>query len=288
MNPRISLVSFASVIVLALVPRTAMADATHTCVEAAHEGQRLRDAGSLSASRPMFVQCSAPACPALVRESCERWAEEIDARLPTVVFGARDEAGNDLSQVRVAIDGKPLLQQLDGRSIAVDPGPHELVFEAAGFAPIRQFLVVREGERVRSVVAVFPKATPTVAPPNEPASPPATPSRNLTPHFLAGGAGVLGFAGFAVFGLWGKGDRDRLAETCAPTRTCSSADVHGVQTKYVVADVSLLVGIIGTGVLAAYLIAPLFKSEPSPKQTGMSVGTSPMRGGFFGAVSYAY
>ncbi len=302
---------------LALVARSAAADATHTCVAAAHEGQRLRDAGTLSAANDMFVQCSAPACPVLVRDSCVHWAEEVQARLPTIVVGARDDGGNDLTDVQVSIDGKLLLQRLDGRSLAVDPGPHELIFAAAGRGTVRQFVVAREGERVRSVVAVFPRPSPSspssspsssLSPSSSPSSqsspssPPApsspespiepAPSRNRTPLFLAAGVGVLGLAGFTTFGLWGKSQADRLAETCAPSRTCARDDVRGVETKYIVADVSLLVGVIGAGVLTALLLAPVFR-DGSPKASAgrmraLSLGGGPAPGGAFADVRYVF
>jgi hypothetical protein len=274
------LASVASILALALGHRYATADATHTCVEAANEGQSLRDTGKLSAARDAFVQCSAAACPVLVRESCERWGLEIEPRLPTIVLGARDEAGSDLSEVRVSIDGKPLTGRLDGRSITVDPGPHELVFEAEGFEPVRQFLVAREGERVRGVVAVIQRRTPVAES--------QTAGGNRTPLVLGGGVALLGLAGFTTFGLWGKREHDRLADTCAPSRTCARGDVRGVEMKFIVADASLLVGIVGVGVLAAYLIPSLFKSDASPKKPRLSLSAGPVQGGFFGAMTYGY
>jgi hypothetical protein len=236
-----------------LVPRPALADAVHQCVQAAHEGQRLRDEGKLSSARNEFVQCSATSCPDPVRESCERWVAELDPRLPSIVLSAHDERGTDLSDVRVSLDGKELTRSLDGRAVTVDPGRHELLFEAEGFVPVRQFFIAREGEKLRAVTTAMGR------PVREEPSPAAvaTAPRPIAPMVVAGGAGVLGFTGFAVFGLWGKSERDRMADTCAAAQTCSDGDVSSAQTKYLVADISLAVGIIGVGVLAAYLIAPL-------------------------------
>lgn len=262
---------------LGLVAPMARAETTHECVEAAHEGQRLRDGGKLSSARDAFLTCSVPACPSVVRESCERWLGEIEPRLPTIVVGARDDAGNDLYEVGVSIDGRELATRLDGRSIAVDPGPHELVFQAHGFAPVRQFIVAREGEKVRHVVALFGASPPaTREPPRR---------RDPAPLVIAGAAGALGLSGFAVFGLWGSRDRDQLAETCAPTQTCRSADVRAARTKLIVADASLLVGIAGAGVFTALMLIPLFEK---PRTSPVSVSIAPSPRGVFSAVEYRY
>jgi hypothetical protein len=280
---------FITSLLATLVTRNAAADSTHTCVEAAHEGQRLRDGGKLSGARDAFVLCSAVSCPALVRESCERWSAEIEPRLPTIVLGARDEAGNDLTEVRVSIDGRSVAPRLDGRSIALDPGPHDVVFEAEGFSPARQFLVAREGERVRGVVAVLSKRAPASASSSPPAiaAAPASAGSRLAPLLVAGGVGALGLAGFVTFGLWGKGEHDRLSDSCAGSKTCARADVRDVETKYLVADISLVVGVVATSVLA-YLLVPLLVGEPSSKKSALSIDAAPVRGGACGGVTYGF
>ena len=185
--------------------------------------------------------------------------------------------GQRSHEVGVSIDGRELATRLDGRSIAVDPGPHELVFQAHGFAPVRQFIVAREGEKVRHVVALFGASPPaTREPPRR---------RDPAPLVIAGAAGALGLSGFAVFGLWGSRDRDQLAETCAPTQTCRSADVRAARTKLIVADASLLVGIAGAGVFTALMLIPLFEK---PRTSPVSVSIAPSPRGVFSAVEYRY
>lgn len=256
-------------------------ESTHVCVESAHEGQRLRDAGKLAGAREAFAQCRVDTCPTLVRESCEQWAADVDARLPTIVLGAKDDRGNDLSDVRVTSDGKELTRSLDGRSLPIDPGPHELVFETPGRAPVRQFVVMREGERVRPVVAVLPARAASAASPE----PESSPSR--LPLVLAGAASVLGFSGFAVFGILGQNEKDRLADTCAPTETCAASDVSAARTKLIVADVSLLVGIAGAAAFGVLLYTSSRSStSPASAQT-IKLRAAPTSGGLFGALEYS-
>jgi hypothetical protein len=266
---------------------------TARCVAAAHEGQRLRDSGKLTSARSAFVGCSTDECPQVVRETCEEWAREIEPRIPDVVLGARDDAGRDLYEVRVSLDGALLTTRLDGRAVPLDPGPHEVLFEAKGFEPVKVFLVTREGEKLRPVVAVFSAAKETndsgAAPP--PATPRAdAPRRSSLPLVIGGGSAVVGLAGFAVFGAWGQSERNRLERTCAPTQTCSTEDVRAARTKLIVANVSLLVGVVGAGVVGALLLAPKPASTARNirAKAPFSVGVAPVPGGAVGSFAYGY
>lgn len=242
-------------------------DVTHTCVQDAHEGQRARDAGRLREARDAFARCRADRCPAVVRESCEGWATEVEARLPGLVLGARDPAGADLTDVRVAMDGAPLAASLDGRAVDVDPGPHELSFEAPGRVTVRLRVLVREGERVRSVVAVLP--------PRDAAPEPTPPRPSLVPLVVTGSVAAAGFTTFAVLGLVGQGERRDLERTCATSRTCAPDDVTSARTKLLVADVGLVAGLAGAGAFAVFALL-----RPSSAPAGpVSFGAAPLPGG---------
>ncbi len=255
----------------ALVPRAAAADDTRICVDAAHQAQALRDGGKLAEARKAFATCSAPTCPQIVRGYCERWLAEVIALQPTIVLGARGPDG-DLYQVRVELDGRELATRLDGRAIPVDPGPHELSFETPGFPVVRQFVVIREGEKGRPVVARFTRPAP--------AATRAGAGRRRTAILIAASGSALGLAGFAVFGAWGKHQRDHLFETCASTQTCSEDEVSAARTKMIVADVSLAIGVAGAGVLTALLLAPLFQAGPAAKDPAATVALAPVDQGF--------
>ncbi len=55
-----------------------------------------------------FVVCSRDVCPNIVAQSCMRWLREVDEDAPTVVAGAKDEQGVDLTDVHVFFDGRTL------------------------------------------------------------------------------------------------------------------------------------------------------------------------------------
>lgn len=271
----------ASLVVCSAIPNIALAD-THACVEAAHEGQRLRDLGNLHSARNTFLQCAADECPAVVRESCQKWGAELEPRVPTVVFAAHDGESHDMVNVRVTMDGKEVTRALDGHSVAVDPGPHEFVFEAEGFPALHQSFVVREGEKMRTLTASFRKS-------DAKSSAESANQQSVVPLVVSGAVAAVGVAGFTIFGLMGKSDRDALANSCAPTQTCASSDVSAAQTKWIVADVSLAVGVIGAGVFTTLLVLPMFKSEPQAAKAGhVHVGAAPTKGGAAGSLSIAF
>ena len=82
------------------------ADSKEACLTAADTGQSLRDDGQYAMARDQFLACARDACPRLVHEQCTEWLRSLDEATPTVVFGAKDEHGNDVGAARVLSDGK--------------------------------------------------------------------------------------------------------------------------------------------------------------------------------------
>jgi len=130
------------------------------CVNAADEGQSRRDDGKYRAARALFVTCSRDVCPNIVAQSCMRWLREVDQDAPTVVLGARDEQGADLTDVRVSLDGSPFATQLDGRPLEADAGEHVFRFERDAATPVEKRLVLRAGEKARVVAVTLRSALP--------------------------------------------------------------------------------------------------------------------------------
>jgi hypothetical protein len=130
------------------------ADAKSACIEAATQGQTMRDAHRLVDAREQFRLCARDACPAVVRRDCLSWLSEVEKSLPTIVLTAKDESGADVVEGTVSADGKPLIARLDGQATAIDPGTHTLHFEIAGRS-VDQSLLVREGEKNVRVTLVL-------------------------------------------------------------------------------------------------------------------------------------
>jgi hypothetical protein len=182
----------------------------------------LRSQHQLRAARAQLLVCAHAACPADVRRECTRRVSEINAAMPTVVFEAKDASGNDISAVKVSIDGQPLVERLEGTALSIDPGEHSFTFEpqAPGQPAVQKKFVIREGEKERrEVIALGTPAASTagsgMAAPTSGGSPtttmggapeaPATPtgessgpSGNTTTRTLGFVVGGVGLAGVGV------------------------------------------------------------------------------------------
>jgi hypothetical protein len=253
------------------------------CASAHEQAQVSRKRGHLLEAKKSLELCANPACPLLARQDCSVWVVEVDERLPTIVIEARDARGQKATAVRCTLDGERLVDGIDDRAIAINPGAHalkcELTDAAAAGAGVssEQPLAVVEGEKRRKVdvsfeppkphdIAPIPSAALTASPsastaPTASASsatlPDAPPKRAPALAITLAGVAVVGVAGFSYFGLKGLSDENQLRASCKPT--CNPADADALRAKYHVADVSL-----GIGVLAAGVAAWLFFSDTTP------------------------
>ena len=217
---------------------TEAAPTLDACIEAHEQAQIHRKNGALLLARERLMTCSRDACPDIARVDCGRWLGEIRQEIPSVVLGARNPDGTDAVDVSVRLDGSPLTNRLDGAAVEMDPGVHVLRLEAAGALPKEQRFVLRVGERNRSIMVALealPKSAPAPVPEASSLSPAA---------YVLAGVGVLGLAGFGYFGLTGLSKESDL-EACKPN--CATDDVDAVRTRYLAADISLAVGLVGLG-----------------------------------------
>lgn len=186
------------------------------CAAAYDQTQTLRDKGKLIEARTQARVCSASTCAAFIVKDCIRWLSEIEASLPTVVFAAQDASGADTSSVRMSVDGQLTAEALDGKAVALDPGPHKLRFETAGADPIEQAVVVRQGEKDRRIAVSFQKKEDVAAPP-APVRPRPPASSGGVPiwAWVASSLG-LAFAGATIgFGVDGLNAVSSLKKGCA-------------------------------------------------------------------------
>ena len=136
---------------LALPVTDARADEKQQCMAASDQGQELRDDGNYRRAREAFGACARTACPPLLRRDCAHWLAELEDAWPSIIVAAKDGDGNDLVDVEVRLDGEVLVAKLDGRPLRVDPGEHVIHVEAEGRPPVEEHVVVRAGEKNRSV-----------------------------------------------------------------------------------------------------------------------------------------
>jgi hypothetical protein len=274
----------------ALHPAQARADVTKaTCIEANTLGQDLRRDGKLSAAREQLRRCADPACPGLVRDDCAKRLDEVERMQPTLVLVAKDAAGNDLTAVKVTIDGKPLAERFEGAEIAVDPGEHVFTFVGPDRTVVTKKLVLAEGEKARREQIVFDggaSAAARVARPHTPPIPPAAGGAELSSgghpaqRILGLVSVVLGAAGIAVgavYGLRAMSELDAQKSDCSsptncPRHTQAVSDHTTLSTDATVSTVAFAAG--GVFLVAGSLL--FFTAHETTESTGTRLAVSPM------------
>jgi len=263
-----------------LVTAVALADDKATCLDAASKGQRFKDNHKLLEAREQLRVCAAAVCPAVVQADCATWLAEVDAALPSVVLTAKNGAGVDLVDVKVSMDGQPLVPILDGHAVRVNGGPHTFHFAGADGASLDKLVVVREGEKNQDVAVVL--AAPPAAHPAGPSAgstaetagagstsqpPPAADTSNAggssstikTLGWVLGAAGVAGLGVGTVFGLIAM---DEKSSHCS-NNVCDPGSTGGIKSDALVSDVGWIAGgILLAGGAALVLFAPSGSGEP--------------------------
>lgn len=285
---------------LAHAPVALAAPTKAECVDANTEAQDLRRTGKLLAAREALRMCAKDACPRLVRTDCTKRQDEVEAAIPSIVFVAKNAAGEDLSDVAVTVDGKPLIDHLDGTSLDVDPGQHSFVFTTAGQPAKTLQFVIRETERGRRETVVI--GSPAHAAAAKPAAPPQVfsdttvrdPADGTSPSgstqrllgWSALGLGVAGVGVGVVFELRRSSklkSRDDICKGGAP-EGCpagSQARVDSLSAEARSASTIGSLALIAGGVLAAGG-AVLLLTDPS--QTSTQVSLIPVLGPQFQGV----
>jgi hypothetical protein len=248
------------------------------CISAADQGQQFRDDNRFRVAHDAFARCAGESCPVLVKEECSQWLRDLDERMPTVIVHAEDGKHHELTDVEVMFDDAQLITKLDGTPVPVDPGDHVFHYEAAGLSPVEEHVVIRAGEKNRVLKAQFQEDSTAT---NEPVEhgPAPTPSSVPPLAWVFGGFALAAFASEAYFGLSGLGDRstDLGPGGCAPH--CGDTEKSSIQTKFIVADVSLGVGLVSAGLAAYFFFSSRGAPSPSSAPAEAAIRFAPRPGG---------
>ena len=257
------------------------------CVESHRQAQQAQNEEKLVRARELARACTALSCPGLIVSDCERWLNDIEQRVPSVVFEVRLDGKPNLS-ANVMADGKRVEDWTRGESLRLDPGEHQFRFELSALPPIVETLLLAEGMRYRIVSAEFRSDTPPTTTAATPAKqlPAASPPTSLAPSagrapvmvYPLLGVGALGVGSFTLFGLLGKSKQNNLENTCKPN--CTDSELKPMKTSYLVGDISL-----GAGAASLIAAGILYIGRPE-KAPSASVGFMPLPGG--GAASAWY
>jgi hypothetical protein len=236
------------------------------CIAAADDGQKLRDDGKLTTAREKFIACAAKTCPAVVAKSCSQWLTDVEQNTPSVTFRALDEQGKETFDVRVSFDGATVATSIEARALPVDPGEHTVRFQLADGRSLEDKVLLRQGEKNRMIELSFQAKQP-VTPPSgtlavaTPKAESGEPFRVPPLGWVGLGIGVVGGVVTAAFAISANSSESDLRSTCAPT--CPSSEKSSIDTKIVLANIGLGVGVVGLGV--AVVTTVLANTGPKTK-----------------------
>jgi len=128
------------------------------CQVAYQSGQEKESAGQMVEAHKLYLSCSDASCGAATWHACVAANTHLRATLPSIVPIAIDQNGEPRADVEVKLDGQVITSQLNGLSIPVDPGPHELSFSVGSDVFASTKIDVVEGERNRQVSVSVPAA----------------------------------------------------------------------------------------------------------------------------------
>ena len=271
-----------------------------SCAQAYESAQESRASGQLQETRQRLAFCAQTECPSFVQKDCARWLVEVERELPSVVVTAPGLDAPTAAGVVVKIDGQIVARGLSGEAVALDPGSHELVVESPGQVPVMRTIMAQQGVQKRAIEIEFASLAP---PASTEADPGPESASNLRPYaFAAWGAGAVGLGVFAVLGTLGRAEEDSLRQDCPLLDTtpetvepgaCPSDEIESrksdYESKFVAADVGLVVGIAGVATGTVLYMLSLDDSSQGGAATesdaaALQFDVSQLRGGAWASV----
>jgi hypothetical protein len=248
------------------------------CVAAADQGQVLRDEGKFRLAREAFMRCARKTCPELVSADCSEWLVDLEQRSPSVIVSATDGEGNALTRVKVTVDGEPLTELLDGKLLLIDIGELVVRYEAAGFESVEQRITIAPSDKQRALGVRFraERAARSQTSPAASASQTDGDARPIPlPTWIFGGTALAAFASATYFGLNGVAQRSEAlaADGCAPN--CPASEKTSIRNKFLVADISLGVGLVSAGLATYFLLRP----REAPPTGAATITFAPQKAG---------
>jgi len=212
-------------------------------------------------------------------------AQALQARVPRLTLELAAGAPKS-SSVR---DGSVELGSATfGISLPVEPGSHELVVSAPGFAARTFQIQLAEGEARSLVVSpgapASPEAIALVVPASSSSSsrPPEQPAQSgssgRTLGFALGGVGIAGLGVAAITSIMVVNKKSAVDAGCQADKSCTSAGLdaaHAGRTLEIVSNVAWLVGAAALGAGAYFLLTNGPSSQPS---TAVAVLPNPSGG----------
>lgn len=245
------------------------ADVCSESYEHAQEQMRPNQAESkLLRARESLRTCLRSNCKSWMVSDCSKWLGEVETRIPTVVFVAKDSGGHDLTAIRVTKpDGTAIVESLDGRAVELEPGPHDFVFVGPDGTHVEHHALVREGEKAQAVAATFRGSGETKpVGPQEPIGP-SREAETPTLRYVGYGATAAGIVGLGLGAIFGLITISKKTSDCDSTGLCDPGTRDSLSTTAAVSTVGFVAG----GILAAGGVALILVSPSSSRRVGARV-----------------
>jgi hypothetical protein len=252
------------------------------CIDAHASSQVLQRKGQLRAAREQLEICLQETCPQILRVACGQWLEQVEASTPTVVFEAKDGRGEPTADVRVLMDGAPLADHLDGRSIPLDPGEHTFRFDAPDGAHREMRILVPEGRKNWPIVADFVQSKRADVGATSATGAAGADGSRRTLGYVLGGVGLASIATGAAFGIVALGaSKQNVCSSPCPAKDANGAPnptlVRGndaydrAGTFAWLSDIGFGAGILALGVGAYLVLTSAAPNAVAPQKASVSV-----------------
>ncbi len=190
---------------------------------------------------------------------------ELQPKLGFVALALQNAADG----TRVVVGGEELRRAAWGEPAPVLAGATEIVVSTPGHADVTRDLDVPAGTTASITLDAASGATGGAAP-DAIASDHAAPARAGPPlrtyAYVAGGVGLAGFATLAIFGALAHSSYDDLQAACggAPCPASKSGEISSGRTQESVANVGLVVGLVGVAAGATLFVLSLRHAQAGP------------------------
>jgi hypothetical protein len=238
-------------------PAAAAADPGDACVSSYEGAQAAQKRGELVRSKAELRLCLG-ACPTALASDCRRWLTEISTQIARLNVAVRGPDGVEIGPAKLLVDG---VERPVGPPLELDPGPHDLAVEAAGYLPRSLRIEVAAGTEGTQTITLSPGPISSPRPDAEARSP------NLVGPLALGGVGLVVLTTAAALAIAGHAEVSAMKDECAPD--CPASRVDTVANLWTAGGILAGLGgatTIGAGVWLGLVVAPAPVSAPARGQ----------------------
>jgi hypothetical protein len=214
-------------------------------------------------------------------ESAVAERNELAKRLGFVTITV--ENARDATTLKVA--GEEVRRAGWGEPVPALPGNVEISVETPPSAPVVRTIAIAAGAKESVTIDASAATAPTTAGPVT-TRPDDVAGRRRTARTIAyvtGAIGVVGLATFTIAGLSARSTFNSLQDQCkGPCPPSRQSDIDSGQTKQTIANVGLVIGIVGLATGTTLFLLGGDPSKPEAPHTALSIGpgTLSLQGSF--------